>query len=151
MGDSVQQVLNHPFTHCMTHTHLHRRIQTYTHRDEHRHTDVHRHTLKNTELWTNPFIFFGWPKKRGPPLPIYSIVHASEKTRLYFSIFLKTIFVDTFSFIKLIERKDYFRITLCSDLMYNRDIKGYKFVCVRVEDLAFDVSLHTKSEQKMYR
>ena len=35
-----------------------------------------------------------------------------------------------------------------SDLMGNKDITGYKFLCVGVEFLAFNVSLHTKSEQK---
>ena len=47
--------------------------------------------------------------------------------------------------IKAIGMKDYFCITFCSNLMYNKDIKGYKFVCVGV----FNVLLHTKSEQKV--
>ena len=38
----------------------------------------------------------------------------------------------------------------CSDLMCNKDIKGYKFVCVGVEVLAFNVLMHTtKSYQKV--
>ena len=34
-------------------------------------------------------------------------------------------------------RKDYFRITFCLDLMCDKNINGYKFVCVLVEFLAF--------------
>ena len=33
--------------------------------------------------------------------------------------------------------------------MCNKDIKGYKFVCDGVKFLAPNVSVHTKSEQKM--
>ena len=40
--------------------------------------------------------------------------------------------------------KDYFRITFCSDLMCSRGIKDYG-----VEFIAFNVLLHTKSEQKV--
>ena len=39
-------------------------------------------------------------------------------------------------------------ITLSLDLMCNNDIKGQKFVCLGVGFLAFNVLLHTKSEQK---
>ena len=46
-----------------------------------------------------------------------------------------------------VSNKYYFRITFCSDLMCNKDIKGYKFVCVGVKFLAFNVLLHTNSEQ----
>ena len=44
--------------------------------------------------------------------------------------------------------KDYFRITFCLDSMCKTDIKGWKFVCVYVEFLAFNVLLRIKSEQK---
>ena len=38
----------------------------------------------------------------------------------------------------------------CSDLMCNKDIKGYKFVCLGFEVLAFNVLMHTtKSYQKV--
>ena len=47
-------------------------------------------------------------------------------------------------------KKDYyFRITICSDLMCNKDIKGQKFVCVGVEFQAsienrfFDINMYT--------
>ena len=43
----------------------------------------------------------------------------------------------------------YFCITFCSDQMYNKDIKDYKFVCVEVEFLAFNVLFHTKSAQRV--
>ena len=45
--------------------------------------------------------------------------------------------------------KDYFLLSFCSELVCNKDIKGYKFVRARVEFLAFNVLLHTKSEQKV--
>ena len=45
--------------------------------------------------------------------------------------------------------KNYFRITFCSDLMHNKDIKGYKFVCEGVKFLAFIVLLRIKSKQKV--
>ena len=43
--------------------------------------------------------------------------------------------------------KKYFHITFYLVLMCNRDNKDYKFLCVGVEFIAFNVSLHTKSEQ----
>ena len=46
------------------------------------------------------------------------------------------------------EKKYYFRITFCSNLMLNRDINGLKLVCVGVEFLAFNILLRIKFEQK---
>ena len=49
--------------------------------------------------------------------------------------------------IKFLVYKDYFRITFCLDLICNKDIKDYRFVCVGVEFLAFNVLLHTLSKK----
>ena len=46
-------------------------------------------------------------------------------------------------------KKHYFRTTFSSGMMGNRDIKGYKFVCVGIKFLAFSVLLRIKSEQKV--
>ena len=45
--------------------------------------------------------------------------------------------------------KNYFCITICSELMCNKDIKGQKSLCVRVKFLAFNVLINPKSKQKM--
>ena len=44
----------------------------------------------------------------------------------------------------------YFRFTFCLDLMFNKDIIDWKFVCVGTKFLDVNVVLlHTKSEQKV--
>ena len=43
----------------------------------------------------------------------------------------------------------YFRVTFCSHLICNNNIKDKKFVCVGVEFLAFNILLNTKYEQKV--
>ena len=47
-----------------------------------------------------------------------------------------------------IKKKYYFRIKFCSDLMCNRDIKGWKFVCVGSNFEPLMSYLYTKYEQK---
>ena len=49
----------------------------------------------------------------------------------------------------ILTKKDYFRTTFCLYLMCIKDIKRWKFVCVGVECIAFNVLMHTKSEQKV--
>ena len=46
-------------------------------------------------------------------------------------------------------QKDYFRITFCLNLIFNKDVKGQKIACVGVEFVAFNVLFHTQFEQKV--
>ena len=55
-----------------------------------------------------------------------------------------------FSILKEENRKYYFRITFCSDLICNKILMvRNSCVCGRVEFLAINVLLHTKSEQRV--
>ena len=64
---------------------------------------------------------------------------------------IKEIFLSTIIAIlgKLFDLKILFSYNFFSDLMYNKDVKGWKFVCVGVEFLAYSVLFHTRSEQKV--